>query len=307
MFSHETEPTMKRMILALAPALLTWTACADAPVEPAASDPGLVDVQVEQHQVGQTNIDLSITNHTAAPVSIVRSQLPLWGDARNLFQVSQAGRPVPVRDVALREPAAADDLVTVAPGKHLKVGMDLSVYFDFAAVDPHGTFDVAYVGAPLQDSGAALAIAGPAQLDLTADPSLSQRPGAFQLGGELWLSMSTSEKDRSSTDSGFKLYIHGVKYGTLSMLLDVIVGNYSSGGNARTYDVDIDTTVYCPGVGPSFPPHSLGFFVNTALDAGESHTMKGIGCDTIVPPEKGYSVAVDVSFEQENCNALSCN
>ena len=127
------------------------------------------------------------------------------------------------------------------------------------------------------------------------------------ISGGLSLSMSTSDRDKKSSDSAAKLYIHGVKGGTiLPQSVTVIVGNYSSGSNARTYDVDIDISLRCPGLGPTIPPHTVSFFVSLALDSGEAHYMTDLACDTFVS-EKGFSVLAQIHFDQWECNALSCN
>jgi hypothetical protein len=125
------------------------------------------------------------------------------------------------------------------------------------------------------------------------------------IDGSLFLSLSSSDREKSTNNSAAKVRLKAVKHGI--QFVDVIAGNYSSGSNARTYDMAIRVTLRCPGVGPSFPPHSLQFFVNTALDAGETHFMTRLTCDTVVPPGKGFEVSASLDFEQWACNPLSCN
>jgi len=93
--------------------------------------------------------------------------------------------------------------------------------------------------------------------------------------GSLSLTMGTFSFDLSTHDSAHKMYLHGVNQGDH---VDMIVGNYTAGGNSRTYDVEAFIIGDCFGGGSASPPDLLPMFsepVHRNLGPGETVYLRG--------------------------------
>jgi hypothetical protein len=94
--------------------------------------------------------------------------------------------------------------------------------------------------------------------------------------GSLRLTMGTFPPfDTSTHDSAHKVYLHGVNQADH---VDMIVGNYTSGGNSRTYDVEAFISGDCFGGGSANPPDLLPIFSEPAhrtLGPGETMYLRG--------------------------------
>lgn len=105
------------------------------------------------------------------------------------------------------------------------------------------------------------------------DPELEELEAEV---GSLELTMGVFPPFDSSThDSAHKIYLHGINQ---AGHVDMIVGNYTAGGNARTYDVEAFISGDCFGGGSASPPDLLPIFsepVHRTLGPGETMFLRG--------------------------------
>lgn len=136
----------------------------------AASNGVIVSIVPAQHTLASEDdvvVDVTITNTSSAPQTILKWHTPFGGVEGPLFAVTRDGAPVPYLGRQYKRPApTAKDYYLLKPGASYTTKVELSALYDMRVT---GDYTVTYNTGSAQLFGAALQSAAPAEAAKAAD------------------------------------------------------------------------------------------------------------------------------------------